>query len=523
MQTVSQGFKNMVSNSFIPIDWEFKVSFDKMFDPNAKWLTLDESLLDSSDMLMPSDDNPLQEWFKYDFRSYKDRVIDITWTRELDFPYSVQSAMADITLDNTDKMFTPDSPSPIGGYILPKRPIIIYQGFKTVESVPQFVGLTQNMPTVNNTTASFHALDFMSELFELPLSNTIAMQDVTTDVVLKNIFQQMGLVPSQYSIPKGFNVIPFLFFDRGMTIGDAIRSVMQAEGGLLWLDENGIFRFTPRIETLNPVSYVIDRSNIINISVSNESGIINSVRVKSMVREVQPFQSIYSKPSSGDSTSRLWVIPKDGGKLTRSLELQDPSISAQLPTVGHASGISWFTVKDVEGNQHLNVTAVGELFTNHYEITFTNDNNFDVEVDELDLWGEPAMAIDEEGLIYELEVDASIEKFGRNVIEIDNDFIGTVANANSLSLMILDMFSEHRGRLVVNVKPNPALQLGDIVDIDYYEYSGSYKILKIVNTLSTNGQITQELTVGRYEIRDWFIISGDEPRSLLDSTAQLTY
>ena len=312
MQTVSQGFKNMVSNSFIPIDWEFKVSFDKMFDPNAKWLTLDESLLDSSDMLMPSDDNPLQEWFKYDFRSYKDRVIDITWTRELDFPYSVQSAMADITLDNTDKMFTPDSPSPIGGYILPKRPIIIYQGFKTVESVPQFVGLTQNMPTVNNTTASFHALDFMSELFELPLSNTIAMQDVTTDVVLKNIFQQMGLVPSQYSIPKGFNVIPFLFFDRGMTIGDAIRSVMQAEGGLLWLDENGIFRFTPRIETLNPVSYVIDRSNIINISVSNESGIINSVRVKSMVREVQPFQSIYSKPSSGDSTSRLWVIPKVG-------------------------------------------------------------------------------------------------------------------------------------------------------------------------------------------------------------------
>ncbi|NCU40950.1 hypothetical protein EOL73_04320, partial [Candidatus Saccharibacteria bacterium] len=90
----------MSQNSVIPIDWEIAVAFDKVYDTNITFFTLDVSQLDGTDILGSSDDNPIQEWDKYEYTNYRDRVISLEWERSIDFPYSVQSAIADVTLNN---------------------------------------------------------------------------------------------------------------------------------------------------------------------------------------------------------------------------------------------------------------------------------------------------------------------------------------------------------------------------------------------------------------------------------------
>ena len=67
MQTTTTKFKQVVDSPVIPVDWNASIAFDKTLDEDTDWFTLDGSILNGSDILMPSDDNPLQEWFKYPY------------------------------------------------------------------------------------------------------------------------------------------------------------------------------------------------------------------------------------------------------------------------------------------------------------------------------------------------------------------------------------------------------------------------------------------------------------------------
>lgn len=525
MQTTTERFKELVTSPVVGIDWGLQMSLRKEVNPDIQFFILDDSLLDGTDILKPSDDNPLLPWYQYDYKPFKDRVISMEWSREVDFPYSVQSAMADVTLRNTDGYFTPGGSSPVQEYILPKRPIILFQGFLTAENLGQFVGMTQDMPSVSATEASFHALDFLSELYEIPLTNMIAMQNAYTHEVLEVMFLQLGLSPVQFDLARSRNKIPYLFFERGIKAGEALRQLMQAEGGLLWLDEQGVIKFTPRVEIANDPVYVLNESTIVDVNLSSESQLINNVIIRSNVRDVQEFQSVHTKTSAGEGTDEAWVIPPSDS-IVKLLSITDPIINAQEPTLGHASGVSWFTARDVTGTpvtSGITVTA-SETLTNSYSIEFTNSNAFAVEIDELDLWAQPAKLVDEQGMRYELQSDSSVEKYGLQTYEIENDFIGTIDNANSLALMILDSFSEYHGMLEVSVRINPALELGDVVEVNYREYQGTYKIEKITNIMRVGVEVSQVLKLRRYTVRNWFVLSSnDEPRSLLDGGDQLTY
>lgn len=218
MQVVSPAFTAFAKGDVRPNSWGNAISFEKNYDASITFFTYDVSEYNGDDVYAPSNDNPLQAWDKYDYTNYSERVIDMSVSRELTFPYSVVSAIADFRLNNFDKYFTPHSSSPIEQYILPKRPVRLYQGFNG-ENLQQFVGLTQGMPVVDevDATASFTAMDFLTQIYEMPIRETEAMRDVRTDEVLANIFTQFGLSPSQYDLAKGRNLIKFLFFEKDQT------------------------------------------------------------------------------------------------------------------------------------------------------------------------------------------------------------------------------------------------------------------------------------------------------------------
>lgn len=505
MQQVPALFNEMAHADIQPLNWGLLISFDKTFDTDIIFFTLDESTLNGTDVLGTEDNNPIQVWDKYEYESYRERVISLAVTRELDFPYSIVSAIADFTLNNYDRYFTPNSDSPIAQYILPKRPVRLLQGFHNTV-LPQFVGLTQGMPEIDEGegTATFTAMDFLTQIYGLPVRETIAMSDVTTDEVLENIFTQFGLSPDQYDLAKGRNVIKFLFFERNQqTAGDVIRPLMQAEMGMLWLDEEGIIRFRPRLEQPDTPVYTFDEDSILSCEVMDEDQLINHLIISTDVREVQDYTTVYSKNADDSS---LDVVPA-GGTYVFKAELTDPLLTVEEPVYGQNADVSWFTATRPDGtvvSSGISITAT-EIKTNTYEMTIENTNAFSVNINQMSLWGRPARRISLEPVVYENKDTDSIAKYEDKILEIDNNFVQSIDAARALALTILDEYSEYADIIEVEVKGNPALQLGDVVEIDYPNFEGEYRIISVTNRLQ-DSKFTQILRLRKYEPREWFTL-----------------
>lgn len=503
MQTVTTRFNQLAKGSIRPISYDFTASFDKEYNDTIEPWTWDSSQWDGGDVWMPAADNPIQAWDYYKYLNYQSRLMYSTVTRELKFPYSVVSSIADFQLNNYDKYFTPNSGSPISNYILPKRPIRLFMGFGS-ENLQVFVGLTEGMPEISRQDglATFTAMDFLTWIYDMPIRNTIAMANVRTDQVLANIFEQFGLSPTQYDLGKGRNVIPFLFFEREQTTaGDVIRPIMEAEGGWLWLDEQGIIKFRPRLEQpISPV-YTLTSNEIVTLDTSNDDEIINHVIINTNVREVQDYQQVFYRDRGN---TNLRIVPA-GGTYIFQAELSDPCLIIQQPTAGENSSESWFTAALVDGTPVISGVTItsSELKTNTYNMVFSNSNSFDVNIDQTFLWGRPARLISAEPEVYDAYDDVSVSKYEEKILTIDNNFIQSSSQAESLALTIVDEYSGLNDILDLEVKGNPAFQLADIIELDYEEFSGEYRIIKITNKIQPS-TFTQQLKIRKYTPRTWW-------------------
>jgi hypothetical protein len=512
MQTVSSQFHTASQGQIVPLDWKAFISFDKQFDEDVEFFTFDQSEFDGVDLLAPSDDNPISYWDYYRYLDYTDRVLTMEWTREIEFPYSVSAALADFSMNNFDDYFTPDSGSPIDQYIIPKRPVRLYAGYKNAETVQQFVGLTEKAPVrdENNKTVSFHCIDFLSVIFSLELNETIAMQDVTTDVVLAAIFTQFGLSPSSYSLAQGRNIIPFLFFEKGSNAGNAIRGLMQAEMGNLWIDEQGVIRFEQRLLPISDPVMSFDNGNTIDAVSLGEDNIINYVKITSDVREVQPYQVIFSNAresgAAATATSDAFIIPANSSR-PYVVTLDDPCLTVDQPSLGEADKVSWFTAINLAGAAVTsNVSATGSTLNTNEYITFIQNNNaFPVQIDQMEVWGEPARITNT--IQFKAKDQDSIDKYEEQVLDITNNFFGSISNCDSFARTILDAYSENDPEIEMIVKGDYSLQLGDIIDVDVRSFVGEYKVTAITNTLSP---YQCKIRATHYTPRDWFTFDVDE-------------
>lgn len=513
IQTVPQQFIDMARGDVRSHSWGCRISFTKAYDDDITFFTLNQSLLNSGDILGTTGDNVLNAWDYYDYKDYTDRIVYMSWDRSLEFPFSIASARADFQLANTDKYFTPNSTSPIKDYILPKRPVRLLSGFRNM-IIPQFVGLTQGMPSVNDRdgTATFTALDFLTQIYEMPIRNTILMVNARTDEVLAQILDDFGLTPNQYDLAKARNTIPFLFFTREQqTAGDVIRELMEAEGGMLWLGEDGVIRFRPRLEQPSVPVYELNDTEIVDIEVAEDTQIINQVIFSGEVRKLAGYQNIYSKIEGGEPN----IVPA-GQTASFFANLENPSIDIVVPTAGEQDGTSWFQATNLAGTNVGSVTVAAVYsFTNTYKIDFTNSNGFDVDIARLELFGNPAKVFK---TIKEKVVDyqPSIDKYEANPVHINNNFIQTESQMESLALTILDDYAEYASIINAEIKGNPALSLGDIIEVNYKQYTGEYRIIGISSSLQ-QGKATQNVKLRSYEPRDYFVLNVSQ----LNSSAQL--
>lgn len=504
MISTTEEFNRIANGSVRPLNWAIGISFDKVQEPYRGFFVLDESQLDGTDVLATSDTQPLQYWDSFTYERLDDRLISMSVNRSIEFPYNVQSAILDFTLDNTDGYFTFGGDSPIAENILPKRPIRTHLGFKQVGLVPSFVGLTQELPHysgIDDITMSWSAMDFLSEIANQDLESTVLLRDVRTDEAIAVILEQFGLDSTMYDLDQGNNTIPFVYFTNGTKAGTALRKLVQAENGRLWLSETGIIRFTPRNDggILQPVA-TFDESNIVSYKPSRESGVVNHVKITSNVRVVQSRQIIFMANNDdgyrSDADADAYRVPRQG-LATFWLSFDNPCWTADTTFVNTtADSTTGFVAVDLSGNQiSSGVTVTATRFAESMKIVVTNTNQTAISLKTIRIWGEPAKIVDT--FEYDAYEDVSVEKFGEQLLTIDdNDYFGSYANVDAYAEDILTKRVEYSPTKEIVVKGNPALELGDVVTLNYKDV-GNYQIVGKKDSLTNKGLVTT-LTIERY-------------------------
>lgn len=427
------------------------------------------------------------------FLDLSGRAIGLSVSRSFEFPYNIQSAIADVSLDNHDGFlsFSGLNPSPIADNILPNIPIKVSYGFKTAGVVPNFNGYTETMPTYDgqhDSIARFTALDKLAQISTQHLPNMVMMRNVRTDEVIEEIFSQLGLTSAEYDLEEGLNVIPFVYFDADKSVGNALKELIQAEDGRLWQDEVGVIRFTKRVTSVfqaDPVM-VLTKSNVLSITPSRDSGIINQVNIKADIRQIESNQQVFmiTNDLGYQSSDDNYRVPANG-QATFWLGFDDPIWSCVQPTLNGGANTSRFTAVNLSGTKiNSGVSAVGTLFATTYKVVFTNNTSSPISIKSIVLWGEPAKLIGGQAVEYMVYDDVSVAKFGANSLSIeDNKCFGSVENIKEYAKNVIAQRSDYSKQITMNIKGNPALQLGDVVIVSIDQFQGRYQITSIANAI----------------------------------------
>lgn len=388
----------------------------------------------------------------------------------------------------------------LADFILPQRPIRLFAGFAG-ENLPVFVGVTESMPEIDQVsrTVRFHCIDFMQTLLNRPLEEASLYQNMRTDDVLSDLLVSVGLLSSQFELDPGINIMAYAFFPTGMRLGEAIDKLMVAEQGRFYMDEAGMIRFKNRSNYVESSVDWFDRSNILEARGVRYDDVVNVVEVQATTRELQPQQKIWelAKPA---------LIPP-GEEADVWGEFPDPVTSCDDPEYTDSATTSVYTTNvspDGTGETHdADINLVDTtLFGTSFKMTFENTGATAVYVTNIVLIGTPAKIVDE--IKIREQDDASVAKYDEHVLQIENDFIQTAADARSRAIVILDDYSERNAAQEVTVKGNPALQLSDMINVGTHP-AGEYKITQITGRLM-DASFKQILTVKQFTRRFYFTL-----------------
>lgn len=509
MKTTSDKFDKLQASGVRPITYDLQISFDKVFDSNIDFFILSSdsvamSLLDGDHVLVPIGGNIITEWDKYLYHNYKDRVVDLEWEEEMSLFTSITSAMADITLNNYDGLFSFGSNSPLAPYLLPRRPLRILAGFGN-DNLPSFIGITENAPKIDkqSATASLHAIDFLRFMFDKKLDRTQMITNQRVDEILADLFSQFGVLPDQMNLDVAMTTVPFAFFEKDRTLGSVVEELMKAEMGSLYMDNNGIIVFKNRLRLYGDPVITLDKGQIISYESSDESQIINSVSVKADVRVVQPKETVFN-------LAETIYIPA-GQTVTKFFEFQDPVTSVDT--------IEYYTANSNEVGDGTDLTANLDIvsqtnFGTTLLVEMENTGGTALYVTAMSVYGTPAKVV--RNIDYVYKDQDSIDKFEEQTYEVTSPYIQNRDTAESIALTLVEHFKDYGDTIVMTIKSQPALQLNDLVTVSIDDIYGNFRVTKIANSISDKYE--QTITAQRYDIPHYFILSSDsEDRSLLDS------
>lgn len=473
MQAVSAGFNAAVAAPITQPRPACLISWDKNIDTAAKFFQLDMSYLDSNDNLK-GPGGTLAYFDRYRYVNETEYVQNYSITKKVSSrPWGVIMAQAEINLNNTSKRFLPGFDPTIGNYILRDRPVKLGIGYGN-EYINLFVGYCERPKnTYNKRITTLQCFDAMTYLSRCK-SNLGVYVNTPATTIIYDLLVEQGFAPSQFSLDPTLQIPIGYFAPKGKTVTDMFEDFCEAEGALMFVDEQGIIQFWNRLHFIrnNTSKWAFNYSNAVDLQ-WDSTNVINDVLVTSKPLKPAAFNKLYELSGGTGDT----MIPP-GGSIDIFAEFKDdvgsfPAISVDLPVhVSLNAGSSNYSTnynKDGTGdpgNAFVTLTSVYN-FGESYRMTFSNSGALPIYITALQLFGQPAKVT---ALATSPQIDnTSIGKYGLNPddgskeIEITNDLIQDVASANTMGQLLVSLFAEPMSRIKMPILPVPQLQIGDAV------------------------------------------------------------
>jgi len=469
--------------------WRVDFAFQKEFDSSLTFGRYDDGFNYDDNVLYEGRQDVLQEWDKYEYTNFSDRVISVNVEREDDRPSSVALAQADIILNNYDGLFTPEGDSALAEFVLPGRPVRVRLGFDN-ERIEQFVGLTVGMPRIDekNATVEFHCMDFLAFIFQRDITQTTILLDKRTDEIIEHLLDAQGLDSSQYELDQGLSTIPFFYTLRGEKLGEVLRRIVKPELGRFFMDESGLILFKNRESYNNtPVLSFNSYEHISDSNIRRENDLYNVAEVTSNVRRVQPnqryWESVETVSLTAGATVDVWA------------DFEDPVIDVDTPSIGGLT--SFFEVNTQEDGSGSSSTGVSlqssSKFGTSYKMTYRNNTGSTLYITDIVLFCQPAKVVST--IFVREQDDDSVEKYGEQIYEIENDYFVSQSDARTFALSLLIDYGLYAGLSDLTVKGTPQLQLGDTIETEIFGNVRQSRIVKIQNQMSLRGGYRQYLRV----------------------------
>ncbi len=395
-------------------------------------------------------------------------------TARIDFGVSSGATIIDCAQLEQSNVLTSYDDGFIGDLILPRRPSKLQvEIFDTPDGIggptPAFVGLTETIePDIKAQTTHIHSYDFGNELQNkktvTPTSTGAVMfVNENTKANLIHLADMAGLTSDNYNFEEGKNIVPFFWVQDG-TIWFYMSSLAEAEGGRIFFDENGVLNFWNRDHIQNNVNsqfQFTEEHDITDYSYKiDKNAIYNHIIVKTSPREVQANQVVWSQQSAQEI--------KSGENITIWATLDDPITGATTPTAtGSTSYIRGNTAEDNSGDDISANLFVQSFyaFATDIKIIINNQSGKDGYITGLSVFGTPAKVT--KNIQIEKLDDDSINTYGEQVLQIENDYILNESYATNLATHKLFDNKNPRTKISMTVLGIPYLQIGDLVTVPH--------------------------------------------------------
>lgn len=502
MQTVSSSFTANTMAATQYVDYGVLISWLETINSSYEFFTIGTSIIGGPDVIKGTG-NEATFLDRYQYTDYTDYALSINISKDIgQYPYGTIMAQCEVKLDNTSLLFMPDYDATIGKYILPNRPIKLSTGFSN-EMIQMFAGYTgapiNTIKTRETVLTGFDGMAYLN-MFVSQGQGPLAQQNngvyinVLASDIIQDLVTEAGFATNQFvieqSLQQPIGYFSPIKFEGGTntsgnmgSVGYIISAFCEAEMGIAFFDENGVFNFWNRqhIPDNTAVQWTFDytetaggnNTGLIGFSMEN-STILNNVQVQSSPRAVAEKQQVWQLSSAvlvpanstyvvasdfTDSSGNMPVTELDTAVLYDGTNGNTSNFSVNL----NADGSS---LEDV--GSYITVQS-SVLLGSTANITFKNTYSLPIYITQISLYGTPAKVTH---VINEIYTDpTSIALYGINPsnngqpLVIQNDLVQDPETAYSIGYQLVTDYSTPLQQVSSEVMAVPQLQFGDFVQV----------------------------------------------------------
>jgi hypothetical protein len=475
LQTVSSSW---APNLLLPartVQFSSQLSFP-LTVVTSNFFTIGTSLIGGPDIIK-SGGTATAFFDKFQYTDYSSLLISVDVSQKVaQYPYGIIMAQADVKLSNATNLFTPNYDPTIGQYIKAGRPFKWSMGIDG-EVLQQFVGFTTNPQldqSLQEKALSYQAYDAFNYIATYQSSTTAVQVNQPAQNIIAAGMAEMGFSSSQYVLDQSLQPNIGVIAPYGYYWGDIFNDLCQAEQALMFIDENGIIHFWNRQHFLTTGSAVWQIDNtVIESLVSEDTPIFNDVEVVANPRTIAADKDVWDLGTAqilnpGANVVEADFSDDDGPMPVSTL---DTLAAYQSATT---SSYTVNTASDGSGSDQTATVTISSVvnYGTTALITVTNPTTGTLWLTAMTLWGTPGEVTTPISIRYTDQT--SVDEYGENpgnngeVLQLqaqDVDVIQNVSTANSLAYTIVHEFKDGRQRYNATVLANPAIQLGDVIEI----------------------------------------------------------